>query len=182
MAKKKQDSDNFLDDMNDDASDDVYTSGDHTEIIEALEKERDDAIQARQRALADYANFQKRSIENEAGARRFGMTEVLRSLLPVLDHFDLALNQDLDAISVQQLADGVGIVRAELLQAMEQHGVTRILPDAGDEFDPTRHEAMLRQESEGIQPNHIVAMLQPGFALKDIVLRPAKVAVAPDEN
>ena len=54
----------------------------------------------------------------------------------------------------------------------------RIEPVVGDEFDPNRHEAVMRQPAEGIAPNHIVSVLQPGYAMGDQVLRPAKVAVA----
>ena len=42
-----------------------------------------------------------------------------------------------------------------------------------------RHEAMLRQDAEGIESNHVVLVMQPGYALGEQVLRPAKVAIAP---
>ncbi len=49
-------------------------------LIEAVERERDEALAARQRALADYANFQRRSLENEKRARQDGRAEVIHSL------------------------------------------------------------------------------------------------------
>ncbi|MCA9291357.1 MAG: nucleotide exchange factor GrpE [Phycisphaerales bacterium] len=151
-------------------------------IIDRLEVERDQAIAGRQRALADYANFQRRSRENEARALTLGATGVVRSVLDVADHFELILNQAGSAMTVEQLLDGVRLVHAELMKALEGHEVVRVEPAPGDVFDPNRHEAMLRQSAEGIEPNHVVMLLQPGWAMGDVVLRPAKVSVSPGEE
>ncbi|MCH6551253.1 MAG: nucleotide exchange factor GrpE [Planctomycetes bacterium] len=111
-----------------------------------------------------------------------GSAQVIRSVLGVLDHFDLALNQDHTRIDVEQLVGGVRIVRDELLKALQTHGVERVEPAVGDEFDPNRHEAMMRQPSDDAAPNTIVSVLSPGYTMGDLVLRPAKVAVAAAEE
>ena len=152
------------------------------DLMESLEKERDEAINARTRALADYANFQKRASENETRARKDGQSMVVRDLLPALDHFDLAFNQDADTITAEQLLDGMKIVKDELIKVLNTYGVTKIHPKVGEVFDPVRHEAMMRQEAEGVEPNHVVAVYQSGFAIGERVIRPAKVAVAPEEE
>jgi molecular chaperone GrpE len=156
-------------------------TNDEADAVAHLERERDEAVAARQRALADFANYQRRARENEARARQEGEVSLLRALLPVIDHFDLAISQDPSKLSVEQLLGGVKIVRAEFDKVLESQGVVRIEPKPGDEFDPRRHEAMMRQPAPGVLPNHIVATLQPGFAIGEMVLRPAKVTVAPDE-
>ena len=76
-----------------------------------------------------------------------------------------------------QLAGGVRIVHDDLVKALAGHGVQRIQPRRGDEFDPNRHQAMLREPAEDLEPNRIVYVLQPGYLMGDLVLRPAKVAV-----
>jgi molecular chaperone GrpE len=108
----------------------------------------------------------------------------VRSLLPALDHFDLALGQDVGQITVQQLYDGVRIVREELGKALERQGVRVIAPKIGDEFDPNEHKAVLRQPTGEQAPNTIVSILQVGYAIDSLVLRPASVAVAatPDDD
>lgn len=159
----------------------IELSREVADLIAQLEKERDDAVSARQRALADFANYQRRARDNEARARQEGIVSLLRSLLPVIDHFDLAISQDPSKLTVEQLLGGVKIVRAEFDKVLESAGVMRIEPRPGEEFDPRRHEAMMRQPAPGVAANHIVAVLQPGFAIGDMVLRPAKVTVAPEE-
>ena len=77
---------------------------DSMQVIEKLMAERDEAIAAKLRAQADFANFQRRSVENEARARIGGLVQMTRALMPVLDHFDLALAQDHSKVTVEQMA------------------------------------------------------------------------------
>lgn len=150
-----------------------------SDLVQRLETERDDAVSARQRALADFANYQRRALDNETRARQQGAASVVRSVLPVLDHFDLALGQASDQTSAEQLAAGVRIVRDELIKALASNGVARIEPKLGEPFNPGQHEAIMQQAMDGVEPGHITSVLQPGYRVGDQVLRPAKVAVAP---
>ena len=147
-------------------------------ILDQLVAERDEAIALRQSALAEFHNYQRRAAANERQAAQAGAGSVIRSLLAVVDHFDLALEQDIEQLTVEQLLGGVRIVRDELAKALQSQGVQRIEPAIGDEFDPNRHEAIMRQESDEVPANHVVTVLQVGYQLADVVLRPAKVAVA----
>jgi molecular chaperone GrpE len=156
----------------------IEVSDEAADLIRRLQDERDAATAARQRALADFVNYQRRASENEQRAAREAAARVLRSLIPVLDHFDLALEQPREAMTVDQLLGGVRIVRDELMKAMEHHGVERIEPAPGDEFEPMHHEAMLRRPAPDIPPDSIIAVLQPGYRLGPVVLRPAKVVIA----
>lgn len=154
------------------------------DLVRALEEERDQAIESRKRALADFQNYQRRAIDNERRALQEGAIRAVRAILPVLDHFDLALNQSSSSMSVEQLVGGVKIVRDELMKALQTSGVERIDPQPGESFDPNRHDAMMRQPARDVEPGHIVSALQPGYVMADHVLRPAKVIIAaePDES
>jgi molecular chaperone GrpE len=65
-----------------------------------------------------------------------------------------------------------------LLHGLAECGVEIIAPDVGDPFDPQMHEAMMRQDAENMDIDHIVMVMQTGFRLGDIVISPAKVAVS----
>ena len=150
------------------------------ERIAQLTAERDEAHQKYLHALADFQNYQRRALLNEQEARRQGITAVLMSIMPVIDHFDVALKQPVTSPQVEAVMEGVKAIRAELLRALEMHGVTPINPQPGDEFDPTRHQAMIHGPAgdSGVEPGRISATLQAGYALGDRVIRPAKVSVA----
>jgi molecular chaperone GrpE len=153
-------------------------SEDAANLVEELQIQRDEAVAARQRAMADFLNYQRRARENEVRAAREGVSTVVRSLLPVLDHFDLALNQDAEQLTVEQLMDGLRIVRGELAKALQSHKVSPIEPAVGAEFNPNLHQAVMRQPTDEQEPNTIVNVLQLGYAVDDVVLRPASVVVA----
>jgi len=147
--------------------------------IEQLLTECIDAGESRQRALADFKNFQRRSAENELRMNLIASSGVLRAVLPVLDQLDMALKQDLKQVSSEQILEGVQIVRNEMDKVLAEQGVDRIEPAVGEEFDPNQHEAMLKQDAEGVESGHVTSLLQVGYRKSDQILRAAKVAVAP---
>lgn len=154
--------------------------------IAKLEAELDEARSRSLRIMADFQNYQRRSFVNEQNARTEGAAKVVSGVVGVMDHFDLALTQDPDKASAEQIIAGVKVIREELLKVLHQHGVSIIRPEPNDEFTPGRHEAIMQQKAEGIQPGGVVAVFQPGYAIAapgsptgERVLRPAKVSVAP---
>jgi molecular chaperone GrpE len=95
-----------------------------------------------------------------------------------MDQFDHALLIDPHKTDSAALLEGVKIVRDTLMRSFEGFGIKRLEVEPGTEFNPMIHEAMMRQEVEGIETNHVTMQLQPGYLLKEKTLRPAKVAVA----
>lgn len=148
--------------------------------IAQLEGEVLEANQRYLRALADFKNFQNRANLNEQVARQSGISSVVTHVASVIDHFDLALNQDTSKASAQQIVDGVKVIREELLRAMQRVGVQIINPQPNDDFTPGTHEAIMQMPMEGVEPGKIARTFQPGFAMGERLIRPAKVAVAPN--
>jgi len=133
-------------------------------------------------SLADFQNFQRRATTNEVEARARGVRDVCESMLGALDSFDLALSQDPSSLTIEQLFKAIETIRAEAMKAMARHGVLPIQPEVGEAFDPGRHEAVMQQEAEGIEPGCVAQVFQAGYAMGDRVLRPAKVVVTPSEG
>jgi molecular chaperone GrpE len=142
-----------------------------------LEAERHAINEKYLRTLADYHNSQRRAVSNEREARLQGVSSVVLNVLPVLDHFDLALAQDPGKATAQQIAGGVKLIRDELMRVLQNHGVALINPEPNEEFDPNRHQAVMQAQAEGIEPGHVVQTLQPGYAMGERIIRPAKVTV-----
>ncbi len=146
--------------------------------VAELEAKLEDAEARALRAMADFQNFQRRAANNEVEARKQGVTAVVSGLLPVLDNFELALQQKDAGGTAEQILGGVEMVKGELLRALEMQGVTPIRPEPGDELDPGAHEAVSQMPAEGIDPGRIAQVFQVGYMFGDRVLRPAKVMVA----
>lgn len=142
--------------------------------LDQLKLDLEEANEAKLRALADFKNFQRRSLDNETRATKGGMARVVRSILPSIEQMNMAIDHAGDDAVVQ----GFKMARDALIQGLSDCGVDTISPEVGDEFDPQLHEAMMRQDSEDMEIDHIVMVMQTGYRLDDIVISPAKVAVS----
>jgi molecular chaperone GrpE len=146
-----------------------------TPDLAAVEKERDDYLDALQRLKAEFDNFRKRTArEHEAMSARANEA-LLGELLPILDDLERAL-EAAEQHEEARLEDGVRLVHQALADVTRRHGLEEIETDGS--FDPHVHEALLAQPSEDAEPGSVVQVLQKGYRLGDRVLRPARVVVA----
>jgi len=132
------------------------------------------ANEAKLRALADFKNYQRRSLENETRAVESGVAQVVRSVLPAIEQMNLAIEHAGDDAVVQ----GFQMALDSLLQGLFECGISVIDPSVGDVFDPQMHEAMMRQDSNDLDSDQVLSVMQKGFKLEKIVLAPAKVIVS----
>jgi molecular chaperone GrpE len=131
-----------------------------------------EAIELAQRVQADYENYRKRVMRDQADLVDRANDALVGQLLPVLDSFELAL-ANLDDVE-ERVRKGVELVYAELLGVLERAGLERIEAD-GSVFDPNVHEAVAHEAGKG-EPI-VVDTLRNGYRLKSKVLRPAMVRV-----
>jgi molecular chaperone GrpE len=155
------------------ANDDTGVQEELSEV-DQLRLDLENANEAKLRSLADFKNFQRRSLENETRAVAGGMARIVRSIIPAIEQINLAIEHSEDDAAIQ----GFQMARDELLRGLAECGVSRIEPEVGDPFNPQLHEAMLRQDSEDLEPDLVVMLMQAGFKLGEIVISPAKVAVS----
>jgi molecular chaperone GrpE len=130
------------------------------------------------RAVAELDNVRKRAQRDIEAANRYGLEKFAAELLPVYDSLELAV-QSADQVETdaRSLKRGQEATLQLLAKALDKLGVTAIRP-LGEPFDPTRHEAMLAQESATAKPDTVLQVAQPGYELNGRVIRPARVIVA----
>ena len=129
------------------------------------------------RAVAELDNVRKRAQRDIEAANRYGLEKFAAELLPVKDSLELAVQNAGGRADAQSLLEGQEATLQLLSRALEKLGVTVIDPQ-GEPFDPTRHEAMMTQESATAEPNSVLQVVQPGYELNGRLLRPARVIVA----
>ncbi len=126
------------------------------------------------RLQAEYVNYRKRVERDRAVARESAVQSVLTTILPVLDEIDAARAHG-------DLTDGPFAAIANKLDTiLVQHGLERI-NEAGVEFDPNIHEALLRQAVPEVPADHVGQVLRNGYRKGTTVLRAAQVLVATGE-
>jgi molecular chaperone GrpE len=128
------------------------------------------------RAVAELDNVRKRAQRDIEAANRYGLEKFAAELLPVRDSLELAV-QNAGKGDTKSLVQGQEATLKLLAKALEKIGVLSINP-VGEPFDPTRHEAMLAQESDTAEPNSVLQVVQPGYEINGRLLRPARVIVS----
>lgn len=116
------------------------------------------------RALADYANLERRFGLESSAVIKFANSNLLGKLLDIRDHLALA--------SMQIKDPGLGMILSSLDKLLGEEGVTEIKTDGL--FDPLTMEC--QEQGEGIK-DQIIKVIRPGYRLHDRVLRPARVVV-----
>ncbi|MEW6336618.1 MAG: nucleotide exchange factor GrpE [Acidobacteriota bacterium] len=127
------------------------------------------------RKMADFENYRKRQEREMVEFRRFANSELIRDCLPVLDNLERAIA--VPGANESALTAGVELVLKQFKETLVRYGLVEIDP-MGAQFDPSLHEAFMRVETEGVEENTVVRVMQKGFMLGERLLRPALVAVA----
>lgn len=145
------------------------------ERIAELERERDENLASFQRATADYQNLRRRLASDIDAAVARAKRPLHQDLLLVLDYLDMALATPCTTHEGKNLLAGVQLTRGQLASLLEREGIQRV-PDATT-FDPTKHEAVERVETDEEPVGRVLDTLRPGYTMHGQILRPAQVRV-----
>ncbi len=126
-----------------------------------------------QRVLAEYANYKRRTDQEKEQLGSFVKAEVLKALLPVIDNLERAM----DAPEGGEYKKGVEMVVRQFGETLGTLGLEEI-PALGQVFDPERHNAVMREDADGVEPETVTEVYQKGYAIGTRVLRPSMVKVA----
>lgn len=146
--------------------------------LRRLQEERDALFEQVARVTADFKNAQKRLEAEKQQAIQFANTKVIAALLPVIDNFERAMEQDPAKTDAAAILKGLRIVYDQMMTALRQQQVEVIAPQAGEAFDPNQHQALMQQPSDQYTEPTVTMLMQKGYAMHGRVLRPAQVAVS----
>lgn len=124
------------------------------------------------RLQAEYANYRRRTEEQRQREIERAKGEAVKGLLPVMDDLDRAAKHG-DLVEGSPLAAIGDKVRA----VAERLGVVSY-GAVGDVFDPQQHEAIFQAPTPGVTETTILEVVEVGYRLGSVELRPAKVVVA----
>jgi molecular chaperone GrpE len=143
--------------------------------IEEREAEVEDLRDRLRRTQADFQNYKKRAERERERIEERATEDLVERLLDVRDDLRRAVEEENP--DVESLLDGVEMTLREFDGVLDDENVAEIAPEPGDEIDPTRHEVMMRADSD--QPEDTVAdVYAPGYEMAGEVIRPARVTVS----
>lgn len=126
-----------------------------------------------QRMLAEYANYKRRTEQEKLQIGLFTKAELLTELLISVDNMEKAIA----APAGEDYKVGVDMVLRQFLESLYKMGLEPIGVE-GEPFDPNVHNAVMREDADGVEEETVTAVFQKGYKLGDKVLRPAMVKVA----
>ncbi|MCX6783872.1 MAG: nucleotide exchange factor GrpE [candidate division WWE3 bacterium] len=117
------------------------------------------------RAVADYRNLERRTLEERQAFASMANTFLLSELLPVLDAVEAAANHVKD--------EGLTLATKKFVDVLKDFGVAE-MESLGKKFDAATMEAL---EMVDGPENEVVAIGSKGYLIGDKILRAAKVKV-----
>ena len=124
-----------------------------------------------QRLKADLENTRKRMIREQSRALEYATKDVMKKLIPVIDHFRLAIEHG-------EGGSGIELALKELMEVLAAEGLEEIEVTEGTPFDPTLHHALATHPDPGVETDTVKQVHRNGFRFKEHILRAPEVLVA----
>jgi molecular chaperone GrpE len=154
--------------------------------LQKLKKDKDEYLKGWQKERADFINYKKDEKERFKEVVRFSNERIIKSLIAILDGFDLAtesfLKQGKDKKENQYYLKGIYLIKSQLEDILEKEGIEKIKVKLGDLLNPAIHEVVTVIENEKSPPDTITEILEKGYVLNSKVIRPCRVIVAKAKN
>jgi len=154
----------------------VDTESSFEEEIGKLKAEVEDWKGSYMRKQADFQNFTKRKEKEMDELRKFASEKIIVKLLDGIDNLSRAVETSKQTSDFESLSKGVEMTLNQFKEVLKAEGVEAIETE-NQEFDPQKHMAVMVEENEEVENNHIIMELQKGYVLKGKVVRPSMVKV-----
>ena len=142
------------------------------ELNETINNEKDKYV----RLFAEFENYKRRTAKERIDLFKTAGKEVLSSLIPVVEDFKRALNQeDVNREDNQ----GIKLIYNKLIETLKNQGLEELEVEIGDSFDSEIHEAISQiPAQDDDQKGKIIDIIEGGYKLGDQVIKFPKVVVA----
>ncbi len=158
------------------AEETVDATAEETSELEKLQAEIDRQKDAFLRLNAEFQNFKKRTEKEKSDIYKFANEKVFLDLLEVMDNVERAMSA-LETEEENPFFGGIRQIKKSFQDIFNKYGLERI--DAvGAPFDPELHHAVMTEDAEDTESEHVIEELQKGYTLNGKVIRHAMVKVA----
>ncbi len=148
------------------------------EAVEKTEKtEEDEALEHKfLRLSADFQNYKRRTEKEKSDIYRSANSQLITNMLPLIDDFERAFDHAGDA-NKDSFVSGMELIFKNFMDVLKKEGL-ELIESVGAPFDPNLHHAVMTEESEEHEPDHVILEMQKGYKLNGKVLRPSMVKVS----
>lgn len=129
------------------------------------------------RNQAELQNFKRRMTEEKIKDRQYANTDLMKKILPVIDHLEAALTNEGQKEAFQPFLKGFEIIHKNLLDALKSEGL-EVIEALEKPFDPNLHEAVMTEANEDYASQTVIQEFQKGYKYKERLLRATMVKVS----
>lgn len=129
------------------------------------------------RALAELENYRKRMEKEMEEHRRFAKVDFFVQIIPVLENIDRAISGVGETDAKDGFFQGMEIICRQFKDTLRSMGLKEFSA-LGENFDPSRHEAVGTADVGDKPENTIIEEVTKGYMVGDKVVKPARVIVA----
>ncbi len=130
------------------------------------------------RLYAEFENFRKRTARERQELILSAGSEVLKSILPVMDDLDRALENMQNSDASKAVIEGVELIANKLRHHLAEKGLKE-MEVLGKAFDADMHEAITHLPATSPEAKGtVLAVAEKGYTLHDKIIRYPKVVVA----
>jgi len=156
---------------------------DRVGALEALNKELQEKKEHLEdrllRLAAEFDNYRKRTAREFQQVVENANKDLILQLIDVLDNFQRALDSAKSAKDFDAFHKGVELIYTHLHEILTRQGLEPI-EAVGQPFDPHLHEAVMQVDDDQHPPDTVVDQMQPGYLLREKLLRAPRVIVSRD--
>lgn len=151
--------------------------------VDKVIEDSDDLVESEElknqliRLQADFSNYKKRMEKEREGYIDLGVKKLALDILPVIDNLERALKSIEEYANDDEIFKGINLIDDQLLKVLAKNNITEIKAN-GEKFDPNLHHAVAMVDSEDLESDMIVDVLQKGYQINESVLRPSMVRVS----
>jgi molecular chaperone GrpE len=124
-----------------------------------------------QRVKADLENARKRMLKEQTRITEYASRRLVEKFLPVLDHFQLALDHG-------EGGKGIELAIRQAVDVLAGEGLQEVDVPEGTEFDPRLHHAVATYRDPSVAVDTVTKVQRRGYNFKGQFLRSPEVVVA----
>lgn len=129
------------------------------------------------RLYSEFDNSKKRNTRERIELIKSAGSDVLKSILPILDDFDRAIKANQTAADIEAVKEGFNLINQKLYNSLEAKGLKK-MEVIGQVLDTELHEAITQIPAPSPDlKGKVVDVVENGFYINEVVLRHAKVIV-----
>lgn len=175
MSKENEVNDKEQDEVNE-ATADTTDNDQKIDSESTLEEKYNELNDKFLRLYAEFDNYRRRTSKEKADIIANANEKLLLDLIPTLDDFERAIENNKGVNDPTVLKDGFELIYNKLRSTLEAKGLKQ-MNAKGETFDSDLHEAIANIPGEENQKGKVIDDVEKGYHLHDKVIRFAKVVV-----